>query len=193
MLMTSGRLADAEKQMRAALALDPKALILRTNLGWLHYTNRQYSLAIQEMQSVISDDPGFLTAHYKLWWAYSVTGDVTHAWKELKTVADLIFNPDDEKRIVAAYEQQGYAASLRAMTSPGSGYYSGSLVDDARSMAFAGDQEAALKFLERALKNREGWMIIVDSDPAFDPLHSDPKYADLLRILHAGWAPTRSQ
>ncbi len=66
-LMTSGRWTDAEKQMDAALALDPKALILRTNLGWLHYIERQYPLAIEEMLSVIKDHPDFLTAHYKLW------------------------------------------------------------------------------------------------------------------------------
>jgi TolB-like protein/DNA-binding winged helix-turn-helix (wHTH) protein/Flp pilus assembly protein TadD len=182
-LMTSGRTADAEKQMRTALALDPKALILRTNLGWLLYMGRQYPLAIQEMQSVVKDDPDFLTAHYKLWWAYSVTRDVPHAWKELEAVARLIFTPDSEKEIVTVYEKQGYAAALKAMTFSSDRYLSG-LVDDARCMTFAGDKAAALEFLERALRNREGWMIVVESDPAFDPLRSDPEYSRLVRELH---------
>jgi hypothetical protein len=112
--------------------LDPKALILRTNLGWLHYMDRQYPLAIQEMQSVVTDSPNFLTAHYKLWWAYSVTGDVPRAWTELKAVAHLIFTPDVEKRVVTVYEKEGYAASLKAMmSSRGDGYYSEGWVDDA--------------------------------------------------------------
>ena len=183
-LMTSGRLPDAAKQMRTALALDPRALILRTNLGWLHYLDRQYPLAIQEMQSVVNDNPDFLTAHYKLWWAYSVTGDVPHAWSELHALAHLISTPDAEKRIITAYEKQGYAASLKAMVFSPAGYYSEGLVDDARCMTLAGDKAAAFEFLERALKNREGWMIFVESDPAFDPLRSDPEYFRLVGKLH---------
>lgn len=67
-LMTSGRVDEAELQMHAALALDPKALILQTNLGWIQYTARQYPLAIAEMKQVVAQNPDFLTAHYKLWW-----------------------------------------------------------------------------------------------------------------------------
>jgi tetratricopeptide (TPR) repeat protein len=184
LLMTSGRSAEAEKQMHAALAVDPKALILRTNLGWLHYTGRKFPLAIQEMQSVLKDDPDFLTAHYKLWWAYSASGDVPAAWTELKSVAHMVCTPEDEKKILAAYAQQGYPTALKAMVAPGNGYYSEGLVDNARCLAFAGDKAGALNFLAAALKNREGWMIFVESDPAFDSLRSDPEYIRLLRELH---------
>jgi TolB-like protein/DNA-binding winged helix-turn-helix (wHTH) protein/tetratricopeptide (TPR) repeat protein len=184
-LMTSGHLPDAEKQMRVALALDPKALILRTNLGWLHYMDRQYPRAIQEIQSVVNENPDFLTAHYKLWWAYSVTGDVPHAWKELDAIAHVIFTPDNEKGIVAVYERQGYAASLKAVTSSGDGTYLKSLVDDARCMSFAGDKAGALEFLDRALQDREGWMVFLESDPAFDSLRSDPKYSRLVQEVRS--------
>jgi TolB-like protein/DNA-binding winged helix-turn-helix (wHTH) protein/Flp pilus assembly protein TadD len=184
-LMTSGRLVDAEKQMRAALALDPKALILRTNLGWIYYTDHQYPLAIQEIEPVVNENPDFLTAHYKLWWIYSVTGDVPRAWKELRAVAHLIFTPDYEDKIVAVYEKEGYAESLKAMTSINDWNYSGSLVDGARCMSFAGDKPAALEFLERALKAREGWMVFLESDPAFDSLRSDPGYSRILREVRS--------
>ncbi|MGO8791503.1 MAG: winged helix-turn-helix domain-containing tetratricopeptide repeat protein [Terriglobia bacterium] len=184
-LMTGGRFGDAEKQMRLALALDPKAPILRTNLGWLHYSRRQYPLAIEEMQSVVKDHPDFVTAHYKLWWAYSQTGDVPSAWNEVKALAHLIFTPEDEKGIVAVYEKHGYAGVLEALTDPGNRFYTQGLVDDARCMTFAGDKAAALQFLDRALRRREGWMIFVESDPAFDSLRSDPQYARLIREVHA--------
>jgi tetratricopeptide (TPR) repeat protein len=176
---------DAEKQMRAALALDPKALILRTNLGWIYYTDHQYPLAIQEIEPVVNENPDFLTAHYKLWWIYSVTGDVPRAWKELRAVAHLIFTPDYEDKIVAVYEKEGYAESLKAMTSINDWNYSGSLVDGARCMSFAGDKPAALEFLERALKAREGWMVFLESDPAFDSLRSDPGYSRILREVRS--------
>ena len=73
-LMTRGRFTEAEQQMHAALALDPKSLILRTNLGWLYYFERRYPLAVAEMNSVVTDRPEFVTAHYKLWEAYAASG-----------------------------------------------------------------------------------------------------------------------
>ena len=185
LLMTNGRLADAEKQMHAALAIDPRAPILRTNLGWVHYTSRQFPLAIEEMQAVVNDDPDFLTAHYKLWWAYSASGDASSAWRELRIAAHMVCTPDDEQRILNAYSHQGYAAALQALVAPGKGYYAQGLVDSARCMAFARDQPKALNYLAAALKNHEGWMTFVESDPAFDSLRADPEYSRLIGKLHA--------
>jgi len=189
--MTDGRPAEAEQQMRAALALDPKALILRTNLGWVHYTNRQYPLAIQEMQSVVQENPDFLTAHYKLWWAYSVTRDTPHAMQELMAVAHLEFKADDANKIEAAYEKHGYPAALEAATEATHEDPPYLLTDDARRLSFAGDQKASLQQLQRALASREGWVIFVESDPAFDALRSDPEYVSLVRELHASSQSSR--
>ncbi|HTA59964.1 MAG TPA: winged helix-turn-helix domain-containing protein [Candidatus Baltobacteraceae bacterium] len=184
-LMTSGRIENAEKEMRLALALDPRALILRTNLGWVHYMGRQYPLAIQELQSVAHDNPNFLTAHYKLWWTYSVTEDFPRAWEQLKTIVHVISTPENEKRILLTYEKEGYAASLHALSTSSGTTYTGSMVDAARCMNFAGDKAEALKFLQMAMKRHEGWMMFVESDPAFDLLRSEPEYSRLLQEVHA--------
>ena len=184
-LMTSGRIDNAEKEMRTALALDPRALILRTNLGWVHYMGRQYPLAIQELQSVARDNPSFLTAHYKLWWTYSVTGDFPRAWEELKTIVHVISTVENERRILLTYEKEGYAASLHALSISDGTTYTGSMVDAARCMNFAGDKAEALKFLQMAMNRHEGWMIFVESDPAFDLLRSEPEYSRILQEVHA--------
>jgi TolB-like protein/DNA-binding winged helix-turn-helix (wHTH) protein/Tfp pilus assembly protein PilF len=184
-LMTSGQIDNAEKEMRIALGLDPKALILRTNLGWVHYMGREYPTAIQELQSVVHDNPNFLTAHYKLWWAYSVTGDFPRAWEELEAIVHVISTPENERRILTTYEKQGYAASLHALSTSNGTSYTGSMVDGARSMTIAGDKAEALKFLQTAMNRHEGWMIFVESDPAFDLLHSDPEYSKILQEVHA--------
>jgi TolB-like protein/DNA-binding winged helix-turn-helix (wHTH) protein/Tfp pilus assembly protein PilF len=184
-LMTSGRIDNAEKEMRIALALDPKALILRTNLGWVHYMGRQYPLAIQELQSVVRDNPSFLTAHYKLWWTYSVTGDFPRAWEELKAIVHVISTPENEKRILMTYEKEGYAASLHALSTSSGTVYTGSMVDAARCMTIAGDKAEALKFLQTGMNRHEGWMIFVESDPAFDVLRSEPEFSRTLQEVHS--------
>lgn len=176
LLMTSGRVDESERQMHAALALDPKALILQTNLGWIHYTARQYPLAIAEMKQVLAQNPAFLTAHYKLWWIYSVIHDEPRAWQEFQIVVHSVSSPEQAARILAAYNTGGYIGSLRALSGSDDSNYYGNYVDAARCMIFSGDGNGALNVLDKGLQMHDGWMIYIPTDPAFDSLHSDPAY-----------------
>ena len=176
LLMTSGRSEESERQMHAALALDPKALILQTNLGWIHYTARRYPLAIAEMQQVVAQKPDFLSAHYKLWWTYSVMGDEPRAWQEFQIVVRAISSPEQTEKILAAYNSAGYAGSLRALYNADDENYYGDNIDAARCMMFSGDSKGAMQALFRGLAMHDGWMIFAPTDPAFASLHSDSQY-----------------
>nr|MDQ3819999.1 hypothetical protein [Acidobacteriota bacterium] len=44
-----------------------------------------------------------------------------------------------------------------------------------------GDNDQALAWLERAYAVRSVYMALLKAHPRFDPLHSDPRFADLLR------------
>lgn len=176
LLMTRGRVEESERQMHAALALDPKALILQTNLGWIHYTARQYPLAIAEMKQVVAQNPAFLTAHYKLWWTYSVIRDEPRAWQEFQIVVHSIASPQQAATILAAYNTGGYVGSLRALLNSDDPNYYGDHLDAARCRMFSGDSQGALQVLDDGLRVRDGWMIYVPTDPAFNSLHSDPQY-----------------
>jgi len=47
-----------------------------------------------------------------------------------------------------------------------------------------GDNDKALQSLERAYSGRSAWMPWLNVEPKFDPLHSDPRFQDLLHRLH---------
>jgi TolB-like protein/DNA-binding winged helix-turn-helix (wHTH) protein len=190
MLMTSGRFPEADQQMQAALALDPKSLILRTNLGWLRYFERRYPQAIEEMQSVVREEPDFVTAHYKLWEAYSVSGNAAEAWKECRQLARLLCSPENEKKVLLAYRQGGYPAALKSFVSVSPEDYVGSYVDGSRYLIFAGDKARALEFLERAYREKDGWMVFVPVDPAFDSVRADARFARVKLVAQG--APGRS-
>ena len=180
-LMTSGRFAEAEREMHSALELDPRSLILRTNLGWLHYFERHYPLAIEEMQDVVREDPDFVTAHYKLWEAYSVKGDEANAWKECRQLIHLLCSPEDEQKIVDAYWHGGYSSALESFAGISSAVdYAGSFVDASRYVLFAGNKTRAMDFLERAYQQKDGWMIFVPIDPSFDSLRADARFGRLM-------------
>ncbi|HEX4004972.1 MAG TPA: winged helix-turn-helix domain-containing protein [Acidobacteriaceae bacterium] len=186
LLMTAGRFQEAEAQMHDALEVDPRSPILRTNLGWLYYYENRFPEAIQQLQSVIAEDPAFLSAHYKMWWAYSATGDDKDASQEFLWVIRHLTDPADENRIMRAYQQGGYRAALGEFATGSDTNYYGTNVDGARSLAFAGDQQGALRLLQAAYSAHEGWMLYVARDPAFSPLRKESKFQELVAAVKKG-------
>ena len=180
LLMTEGRFEEAEQQIGAALDVDPRSPILRTNLGWLHYYEGHTSQAIGEIEDVVHENPDFLTAHYKLWYAYSVSGDQANAWKQFQWVMSWDTSGAKLDTVVAVYRKNGYHAALKAYLATRSGEdRGGSLVESARCAAFAGNLEGALDTLERARRAHEGWIIFARKDPAFAGLRGNARFEQL--------------
>ncbi|HVU46501.1 MAG TPA: winged helix-turn-helix domain-containing protein [Terracidiphilus sp.] len=180
LLMTAGRFPEAEQQMQAALDVDPRSPILRANLGWLYEYEGKFTQAIQQVQSVLAENPNFLAAHYKLWYIYSAMGDKTHGGQEFQWVVQGIADPAHQQKMDTLYLHQGYDAALHEFSSGDDLQSYGSLVDAARCLAAAGDNAGALRALERAYGAHEGWMIYVQADPAFNALHSNPQFQQLI-------------
>jgi TolB-like protein/DNA-binding winged helix-turn-helix (wHTH) protein/thioredoxin-like negative regulator of GroEL len=181
-MMARGSFKEAERQMQAAIVLDPNALILRTNLGWVHYLARSYPLAVREMEAVVKPNPDFLTAHVKLWWVYSVMNRDTDAWRELEGILKVIQDPVFDQKMQSVYAADGYRAALKFWSNENARDNSYSNAPDrARLLSFAGDYQGAIRELQHGLGTHDGWMVFVEVDPAFDPLHSDPAYRDIVR------------
>ena len=182
MLMTEGRFDEAEQQMEAALDVDPRSPILRTNLGWLHYFEGRNSEAIAEIEEVVRENPDFLTAHYKLWYVYSASGDQDNGWKQFQWVMRWDTSSGKTQPVLDIYRKSGYGAALEAFAAIEDTNDHGSLVESARCMAFAGDLEGALVYLGRARTAHEGWMIFAAKDPAFAALRSDTRFQKLTQL-----------
>ena len=183
MLMTEGRFDEAEQQMNDALDVDPRSPILRTNLGWLHYFEGRSSQAITEIQEVVHENPDFLTAHYKLWYAYSASGDQDNGWKQFQWVMRWDAGNGKIEPVLDTYRKSGYQAALELFPAVvDSSDVRGSLVESARCKAFAGNAEGALGYLARARAAHEGWMIFAAKDPAFASLRSDARFQKLTQL-----------
>lgn len=102
--------------------------------------------------------------------------DEVQAWQEFQIVVHSISSREQAARILAAYNAGGYIGSLRALSDSNDSNYYGNHIDAARCMMFSGDNKKALSALDQGLQMRDGWMIYVPTDPAFDSLHSDPGY-----------------
>jgi hypothetical protein len=56
----------------------------------------------------------------------------------------------------------------------------------AEVFAALGDHDAAFTSLFRALDERDSWLLFIKSDPIFEGLHRDPRWAAVLRRMNLG-------
>ena len=177
LLACRGDFAGAEEHMRKAQALDPLSMIIRTNIGWFHYFQRDYAKAEEAYQEVLKLDPGFLPARQKLWITYAEEGKTEQAAAELENLMRLFGHDQLLQRVERANPParyrtavQGYAAS--GVLSP---------YERARYLSLLGKKPEAVRALGEAATQRSSWMVYLRIEPVFDAIRSRPDFADLVR------------
>jgi len=182
-LVRMGRTAEAVAEASRAIALDP---ISPSNIRYLalaYYFSRQYDLAIEQARRALDLDPSYDRARYVLGIAYLEKGMHREALAELERASNL--PPGDQagmlgygyavmgrKREALAVVKQQEKLSRQIYVSP-------YLI--ARIYAGLGEKEQAFKWLEKGYEERSDHLIRLKTDPTFDSLHSDARFADLMR------------
>jgi tetratricopeptide (TPR) repeat protein len=158
------------------------------SLGSKYYWARRYDEAIEQYNKTLELDPKYPAVHDYLADAYAGKG----AYKEAVTAEQksLSLSGDDEgaaalgrdfaafgydRAIRNQYQKnldQLQAASKQAYVSPM--YF-------AFTYARLGDKDHAFAWLEKAYDEHQPWLAYLKTDPQFDPLRSDPRFADLFR------------
>ncbi|MGH9739183.1 MAG: winged helix-turn-helix domain-containing tetratricopeptide repeat protein [Candidatus Acidiferrales bacterium] len=182
-LATKGDFADAQQQLTIARELDPLSLIVRTNIGWLRYYQRDYSSAIADYQKVLRADPKFIPAQNKLWIAYALAGDSQDAGIELDTLYRSYGHPGLAERGAATQGSGNLKSRFRTkvLAYANSGYLTA--YEEARYFAVAGERQKAMDSLEIAMRKRDSWMVYAGIEPAFDPLRLSQKFQNLLAAI----------
>jgi Flp pilus assembly protein TadD len=90
-LQDLGRIADAEAELRAALAIDPDAATTHSNLGNLYFRRGDLERARGEYRAAIRLDPEHADAHNNLGSVYFRLGDRAAAEAEYREA--LRWNP----------------------------------------------------------------------------------------------------
>jgi TolB-like protein/DNA-binding winged helix-turn-helix (wHTH) protein/Tfp pilus assembly protein PilF len=183
-LAENGRLREAEGEIRRALELDPLSLVINADLGMLAYYARDYERAIQYYQATLAMEPFFVPARLGLALAQSQLGDHAQA---LAALAEARTVAVDEPVVLAtlAYLQAraGRPDEARAtaalIAAAGARRYVAPYYLAAAPLGF-GDVDAALSWLGKAAGERCSLLGSLAVDPAFDPLRSDPRFAELL-------------
>jgi serine/threonine protein kinase/Tfp pilus assembly protein PilF len=186
-LMYVGRFEEGIVEAKRARDLDPLSLPVNNALaGRLLLAGREKE-AIEQSQKTLEMDPNFAPAHNELGWAYLRKGMNEEAIAEFRKEAALSgSDPDESIDLGYAYavvgkrdEAKRILAKLkrkreRSFVPPTAlGIISGAL----------GEKDEAFAWLEKAYELRDPQLTYLKVGRRYTPLHSDPRFQDLLRRM----------
>jgi TolB-like protein/DNA-binding winged helix-turn-helix (wHTH) protein/Flp pilus assembly protein TadD len=189
-LATMGRPEDAMANYRRALELDPLSPTINAALGQAFYYTRQYDQAIEQLQKTLELDPDLDFARAFLALAY-----VQKSMNE-EAIAEF------EKQVVTSHGHVWALADLGyAYATAGRGPEAQRMLDQVNQLSRQkfvpadalghiyvglGENGKAFEWLEKGYERHSLGLSGVDLkvDPLWDPLRSDPRFADLLRRMN---------
>ena len=183
-----GRHAEALREKKRALVMDPLSVVIRTDLARMFYFSRDYDQSLEQYQAALDMDPNFGHAHLWLSHVYEQKGLFEQAISELKTGLRL----SSDNTFALAKLGHGYAmagrrdeahAVLNQLNALSSQRYV-SPYDVAMVHVGLRQNDEAFAWLQRAFEQRSLWLGYLNVEPQLDPLRSDPRFQELLR--HVG-------
>ena len=184
-LVAMGRLDEAVSELERARDLDPFSVPINSFLGQALYYARRYDEALRQYQRGLEMHPDWVEF-------YEGTADV-YEQKEMydesvamRMQALGLFKDQTETALKEAYKSSGYPGYLQKKIqileqAPELNLFAVLLV--AHLYAALNDTAHAMPYLERAYRERNPWLLNVQSDPGMDPIRSSPQFQDLIRRI----------
>ena len=188
-LTVTGRADEAIAESRLALELDPLSLRFSRFLGnWLYYA-RRYDDAIKQYREALELEPNDAPLREELGDAYERKGMADEAVAEWRRA--MTFAGDDALAGIldGAYAEDGIDGAVRAVARERlqrlkrrreAGEYVPHIFFVRASLRL-GDKEQALRWLGEAVEERNAFPLMINSDPFYDDLRSDPRFLDSVR------------
>ena len=186
-LLAVGRSDEAVELHRRAVAIDPLAVLVRSQLCRALYLTKRYDEAIAASQALIQMDATHSAAHQYIGLSLGELGRHADAITALEQAVTLA--PRNSERLAAlayGYALAGRRADARTvmkqLQAPSVGF--GNAYHLATIAAGLSDTDAALDWLEQAFRDREPMLANrVKIDPKLDPVRRAPRFVGLLRQM----------
>ena len=184
LLISSGRTEEAIAEIKKAEAIDPLSVLFQTDHGEYYYFTRRPDEAIAQLQKAIDMDPSFVRAHFLMGRALIQKGRCDEGIAEAMKAEQM--GPVGEQ---LGWRAQEYAACGRRAEAQKLMNELLALSKDryvsphwfAATQAGLGNKDEAFKWLDQSIDLRFGPMIYLKVNPIWDPLRSDPRFAERLR------------
>jgi TolB-like protein len=182
-----GKFPESIAEMRRALELDPLSLNKMSDFCRVLYYARRFDDALTQCKAALEIDPNYGEALYMTGDVYVAMGIDSDAHKMYaKGRTQWGENPATAAAMDRAFAKSGLLGEVQTwLASNEKQIESGDIspIYSALSYSGCGRKDEAFPWLEKAYERRSHYMIFVAADPAFDSLHADPRFADLLRRI----------
>ena len=179
------RNTEAIDEIKKAESLDPLSLIIGADLAEELLIAHRYDEAIKESQKIIEMDPRFAVAHYELGQAFVQKRLYTEAIAELaKAIESSGGSSTCTSNLAYAYAVSGRtdeAVRLLDDLKKRSNHGFSNAPEIALVYVGLNENDQAMASLERAYQERFNPTILFR--PAFDALHSDSRFQDLMHRI----------
>jgi TolB-like protein/tetratricopeptide (TPR) repeat protein len=176
---------EAQEAMLKAVSLDPLSMIIHTCVGDAYYYAREYERSLPYYRKAVELDPRFDGAHTDLARSLEATGQFEEARREYEEgrrlgggvagpsfgLAHLEASSGNVAAAKGILEELIGARSLRVISSWGI----------AALHACLRDVDEAFHWLDVAVEEGAGGLILLRVHPRLDPIRQDPRYPVLLR------------
>jgi TolB-like protein/DNA-binding winged helix-turn-helix (wHTH) protein/thioredoxin-like negative regulator of GroEL len=182
----TGKRDEAIAELRKAHELDPLSPIIASDLARRLCEEQKCAEAVEQFRKIIDVDPDFAQARYYLSQTYERMGMYTEAIAEVHAIKDWENLPFTLGQLGQIYAVQGrrqqaleIVEKLRLLSAHQ--FTDASYV--ARIYAALGEKDLAFQWLQKACDKHSAAVLAIGTDPAYDPLRSDPRFEELKRRI----------
>lgn len=181
-LMAMGKTEESLEENQRAEQNDPLSLIIATDRAELLMYAGKIPEAIRQGEQVISLNPNFPLAHQTLAFVLAMGGELKRAKAEIEYALTLTHHAMGAELIYAyiAARNGDRSTAIRILNQfRGEALQHGSCHEVADVYMALNDREDTYKWLEQALQQREGSLILLQVTPTWRPIRSDRRFSDL--------------
>jgi TolB-like protein/Flp pilus assembly protein TadD len=178
-LGTRGRFDEARRELEIAQNLDPLGAGPRFNLAMTYLLAHRFDEAKRVFRRAVTDGASPLDSQFMLGVIGYYERDCATAAAQFGALAGRFPEPAENFGLALAAACGGRAPEARQYIEKAKAAASQAFVSPyqlAMAEAAVGDKEAALAALERSEQAREGQVLYLKFEPAFDGIRVDPRY-----------------
>jgi tetratricopeptide (TPR) repeat protein len=186
LLLATGRVHEASREIRRAEALDPLSPIIVTGRGVQHHMLREFSTAIAHYDRALALEGSRLAAQLCLWRSHELVGDYSAAASALAKALELQGYPRVPPDLYRVTGEEDYVRVTKLVADQicaESGQRP--LSEDSVAWLYlsSGDHARALSLLEEAFSKRAAAVVWTAMAPEWDPLAGEPRFCELVKVL----------
>jgi serine/threonine-protein kinase len=189
-LIPTGHSAQAVEEMRRAQELEPLSLITNTNYAVALLYARRHDEAISQLQKSVEIDPNFAPIYARLADAYAEKGMFDEAIAEglkarqlrERAITGSILASLGHAYAVAGKRREAERILAELKELQQRVYVSPFFI--AKVHAGLGDKEQSIRWLQKALDERDYLLPRLKVEPSFEKFHSDPRFQEIVRRVN---------